>query len=93
MQDSPNRIQEQHGSVTDRKATYPEGRGPLVEDVNAGTKIPENDPIVPSGSEAYPGSTRREAVWGELHFPGDAKLPDVDPRAIGDPIGGRRRPG
>jgi hypothetical protein len=90
VEEIQNRIQEQVGTAEDRKPTYPEGQGPLLEDVNAATKFPENEPIVPSGNAANPGK-RREAIWSELHFPKNAGLPEVDPRSIGDPVADARR--
>ena len=85
MEETPNRIQEQSGIDQDRKPTYPEGHGPLIEDVNAATKLPADEPIVPFGNPLDPGR-RREAIWSELHFPRNAGLPEVDPRSIGDPV-------
>lgn len=90
MEQMPDRAREQRDTVVDRKATYPEGQGPLLEDVNAGTKFPETAPLVPTGSQANSGLKRREALWSELHYPEEAGLPDVDPRATGDPVGDKR---
>jgi len=91
MDQTPNRIQEQHESVTDRKPTDPEGKGPLIEEVNAATKSPEKDPLMPAGGETDHGYKRREAIWSELHSPEEAGLPEVDPRATGDAVGNKRR--
>ena len=87
MADTPNRIQSQHGDVTDRKPTSPEEQGPLKEDVNAAGKFPQPEALAPEGSLTQPGFRRREAIWGELHYPEGTALPDVDPRSSGDPIG------
>jgi hypothetical protein len=91
MKESPNSIQSQHGEVTGRKPSSPEERGPLKEDVNAAGKFPIAEALSPEGSLVQPGFRRREAVWGELHYPEGTGLPDVDPRSNGDPIGYRQR--
>jgi hypothetical protein len=90
MDRTPNRIQEQLGSVTDRKPTDPEAKGPLIEEVNAATKSPEKAPLMPAERETDHGYRRREAIWSELHSPEEAGLPEVDPRAIGDATGNKR---
>jgi hypothetical protein len=66
-------------AAEDRKPTWPEGAGPLVEGITAASQHPAQDALITP--------RKRELIWPEVHDPNDTTTADVDPRASGDPIG------
>jgi len=90
MDDTPNRLQEQHSDVGDRKPTMPEGQGPLHEGLTAATQHPVPTPEMPTGSEVTHGWRRRDSIWPEVHDPFDTDTAEVDVRSSGDPIGEKK---
>jgi hypothetical protein len=93
MDAEPHSIDEQLVDATSGKPNWPEEEESFVEDITGGIKHPVEVPSVPSGSEVQAGWRRRDYLWPEVHDPYDTPLKDVDPRASGDPVGLKRKPG